>query len=284
MNPVDWQHLGLAGLRLSQGDRPVLALHGWLDNARSFTPLAPYLAGIDLVALDLPGHGRSAHRPPGTRYHFDDNVFDVLRVADELGWERFHLLGHSMGGAISTLIAAACPDRVISMVNIEGLGPISASPDQAASGWQKAIRGSHDRARRQHPDRDAAVAARARHSDLDDQSASLLAERGLASAGDGFIWGHDIRLTWPSTQRYTEVQVLDIIASIRCPVLNVYSDPPSGLVAARILQRRLAALRQRRDLPCPGGHHLHMRHPERIGASIQEFVHEHSVPAQADPR
>jgi len=282
MTPFHWPRLGLAGLRLTQGDIPVLALHGWLDNANSFAPLAPFLEGLDLVAIDLPGHGQSAHRPQGVRYHFDDNVFDVLRAADQLSWERFHLLGHSMGGAISTLVAAACPDRVISIVNIEGLGPISATPDQAANGWQKAVRGSRERARRAHPDRDSAVAARARHSDLDATSAALLAERGLAPAEDGLIWGHDIRLTWPSTQRYTETQVLDIIASVLCPVLTVYSEPPSGLIASRILQRRLAALRQRQGFACPGGHHLHMRHPRRIGAKIQEFYHEHAVPAQAD--
>ncbi|AKS40547.1 alpha/beta fold hydrolase [Wenzhouxiangella marina] len=271
MTPFEWPELGLAGLRQTRGERPVLALHGWLDNARSHAPLAPYLDGIDLVALEFPGHGRSRPRPEGVRYHFDDYVFDVLAAADRLGWSDFHLLGHSLGGAVACLTAAACPERVRSLVLIEGLGPISAPPDRAAAGWRQARRGSHLRPRRQHPTPASAVAARARNSDLDERCAELLAERGLVEQDGGFVWGHDLRLTWPSTQRYTEAQVLDLIAAIECPVMNLYSDPPSGLVPARLLQRRLAALRKGQWRAFPGGHHLHMHHPDQLGPVIQEF-------------
>ena len=56
----------IAALRGGTPGAPrVLALHGWLDNAASFLPLAAHLRAIDLVALDLPGHGHSAHLPPG---------------------------------------------------------------------------------------------------------------------------------------------------------------------------------------------------------------------------
>ncbi|MGH8605107.1 MAG: alpha/beta fold hydrolase, partial [Gammaproteobacteria bacterium] len=48
---------------------PLIALHGWLDNAASFDPLASYLDEFDLVALDLAGHGLSDHRPKGVHYH-----------------------------------------------------------------------------------------------------------------------------------------------------------------------------------------------------------------------
>ena len=81
--PVAWGEL--AGLRRESPGRPrVIALHGWLDNAASFLPMLPHLPGLDLLLLDLPGHGRSAHLPVGTEYGLTTHVHAVLDAADAL--------------------------------------------------------------------------------------------------------------------------------------------------------------------------------------------------------
>lgn len=268
---------GLAGLRWSKGHIPVLALHGWLDNANSFLPLSAALDGLDLIALDFPGHGQSRPRPAGCRYLFDDYVFDVIAAADALGWERFHLLGHSLGGAVSSLVAAACPERVSSLALIEGLGPLTTPVDQTVSAWRRAIQRSRTRPRRVHPDRHQAILARAANGDLGEAEAQLLAERGLVETDGGFSWSHDQRLTWPSPHRYTEPQVLELLAAIEAPVLNIYAEPASGILAGAALERRLAALRQQRLFAHPGGHHLHMQYPDALAPVIKEFFHEHQA-------
>ncbi len=65
---LELPHLRLAAQAWGDPQLPrLLALHGWLDNAASFDRLAPLLCGhFHIVAIDLPGHGRSGHRPPGT--------------------------------------------------------------------------------------------------------------------------------------------------------------------------------------------------------------------------
>lgn len=71
---VPWGHV--SGLAFGPVDgHPVLAVHGWLDNATSFVDMQKHLPrDIRLVAIDLPGHGFSSHRPAGTKYSFLDWV------------------------------------------------------------------------------------------------------------------------------------------------------------------------------------------------------------------
>ena len=114
----------LAALSWDGEGEPVLALHGWLDNAASYIPLASQWQR-PMVALDFSGHGHSDHRPDGVVTHLVDHVRDVLAVADQLGWQRFTLVGHSMGAGIACLFAAAFPERISRLVLIEGLGPPS---------------------------------------------------------------------------------------------------------------------------------------------------------------
>ncbi|MFO6378552.1 alpha/beta fold hydrolase, partial [Pseudomonas aeruginosa] len=86
---ISLPHIELAAHLFGPPDgKPVIALHGWLDNAMSFSRLAPKLAGLRIVALDFAGHGHSAHRAEGASYLLWDYALDVLMVAEQLGWER----------------------------------------------------------------------------------------------------------------------------------------------------------------------------------------------------
>jgi pimeloyl-ACP methyl ester carboxylesterase len=270
LNPKKVSLGKLAGLRWQRGPIRVLALHGWLDNANSYLPLAPHLDGLDLVAIDFPGHGLSAHRPPGMRYYFDDFIFDVLAALDALDWGRGCLLGHSLGGAVASITAAAAPERVNSLALIEGLGPLSAPVTSTADHWRKSVARSTSRRRRVHADIEAAAHARADNSDLGLEAARLLAERGVETTEEGVRWRHDERLTWPSTHRYSEPQVLELLAAIECPVLSIHAVPRGSIVPEHVARRRVGALRRHTGLGVPGGHHLHMHHPSVIAPAIKE--------------
>jgi pimeloyl-ACP methyl ester carboxylesterase len=138
--PVPWGHI--AGQEWGNPERKhILAVHGWLDNAGSFDKLIPRLSqSLHVVAIDLPGHGQSSHRPPGAFYHVQDYIADVKYVIDALKWERFSFLAHSMGTGVSTWFSAALPEMIESLVLVEGFGFISASLEDLPVRMGKALR------------------------------------------------------------------------------------------------------------------------------------------------
>ena len=270
----------IAGLRWGEPGAPkVLALHGWLDNAASFIPLLQHLPGLDVVAIDQPGHGRSAHLPAGADYSFAGAINAILDVADALGWERFALLGHSMGAGIASMIAAACPHRVERLLAIEALGALAEAPERTVGRMRDAVaanRALKDKRLRVFPDVETAVRARAYASrvpgsGLDEALVRLLVERGLRAVEGGHEWSSDPRLTLPTMTRMTEPQVEDLVAGIECPVRAIFADPAQPYLPDELRRRRAALLPQGELIIIHGGHHLHMQQPAEVAAAIGDF-------------
>lgn len=253
---------------------PVLALHGWLDNAASFIPMAPFLARHDIVAIDLPGHGASAHIPAGCDYAFVDWLHDSLDVLDALGWQQAHLLGHSLGGALASVLAAGAPERVLSLALIEALGPPPWHGEQATERLRKAIAG---RRRPISPPRliadiDTAVRARLQATEKSEAAARLLVERNLRQVDGGYQWRSDPRLMWPSHLRAEEATVRNWLAAIECPVLLVAADPPPVYFTAQLRNERFACLKHGVQHIIPGTHHVHMDKPAEVAALVNAFL------------
>jgi pimeloyl-ACP methyl ester carboxylesterase len=267
----------IAGLRHGNPDgRRVLALHGWLDNAASFLPLMPHLSGFDVVALDLPGHGASAHRLPGYDYVFVDWIHDVLDALDALGWPRARLLGHSMGGAIASVVAAAAPERVERLAAIEALGPLSGVASEAGVRLRQAVtaRRALDPSRQPRviADIESAVDARLAASAMTREAARLIVERNLRPVDGGFAWRSDPRLTLPTHVRTHEDFVLAWIEAIQAPTLVIAADPSPPYFTPTTLASRLARLSDGRVEVIAGGHHLHMEQPARVAEPLRAFL------------
>ena len=267
----------LAALRSGDPDGPkLLALHGWLDNAASFVPLLPHLLEFDVVALDLPGHGGSAHRLPGYDYVFIDWIHDVLDVLDALGWSRASLLGHSMGGAIATLVAAAAPERVAKLALIEALGPISGSAEEAAARLRRAVTARRalegNKTQRLIADLETAVDSRLAVSDMSREAARLIVARNLRAVGGGFVWRSDPRLTLPSHVLTDENFIRSWIRAIEAPTLVIAAEPPPPYFTSQRRDGRLAELRDGRLEVIAGGHHLHMELVDAVAAPLRAFL------------
>lgn len=239
---------------------PVIALHGWLDNAMTFSRLAPKLHGLRIVALDFAGHGHSGHYASNSSYSMWEYLEDVLLVADQLGWQRFSLLGHSMGAIISTLLASALPERVERLALIDGLIPYTAEADSSPKRLGDALRARlavQSKRKPVYADLDRAVQARMQGVvAVSREAAELLARRGLEPVPGGYTWRTDIRLTLPSVMRLTFAHVEQFVRAVQCPVNLILAEGGQMSVEPRLMQLLEGLPFDVRHLP--GGHHLHL--------------------------
>ena len=265
----------LEGLHWSRPGAPkVLCLHGWLDNAASFVPLAPFLKDFDLLALDFAGHGFSSHRPETSRYYFTDYLFDVDAAMQEIGWEQCHLIGHSMGGGVASCLAAALPERVNRLVLLDALGVITLAGDQAARQMQLSMM-SVRKARsflRPYESVEEAMQARQKKSPISDEAARLLCQRSLEHTGDYYQWRTDPRLNWRSPQLPGEEQALDLLAAIQAPALVITTPGLIDFFGKDKTHERISAINNCRHVIHDGHHHFHMEQAQQVANHITEFL------------
>jgi pimeloyl-ACP methyl ester carboxylesterase len=256
---------------------PLLALHGWLDNAGSFDALAPRLAARwRVIAPDLRGHGRSCHIPPGAWYHYVDYFDDLHALAAHFGGTRIDLLGHSLGGTLASLFAALYPERVGTLLLVEALGPLTTTLEDALPQLRRAL-DQHAAFAARRPLRvfatlEEAIEARMRANDLPEAAARALVERGVNAVAGGFVWSSDPRLTLASPQRYDEEQVLAMLGAIRARTLLLLARPATSYLPEAMMSARAARVADIRIIRLDGGHHLHLTRAPGVAEAIAEFA------------
>lgn len=182
---------------------PFIALHGWLDNSASFEVLAPQLSSVQCLALDLAGQGFSDHQPGLNDYPLWSEVAAVYNIADQMGWKRFGLIGHSRGAMMALLTAGVYPERISHLVMIDSLLPPLVEPEQAVQRMTDSLKEIQFRISRPmslYASYDDAILARclSRFAPIGKEAAERLASRGLREVDGRFHWHADGKLRAPS--------------------------------------------------------------------------------------
>ncbi|NMH64151.1 alpha/beta fold hydrolase [Shewanella salipaludis] len=280
-------HIRLCGRRWGAKDKPLLlALHGWLDNANSFAPLAGHLSDFQLLAIDWPGHGLSDHRPGAYPLHWLDYLYDLDQLLAHLGQTLapVAILGHSLGGIVASAYTAGFGAKVNKLVLIEALCPLF--EDAAKSGQRLAHSfnqhgrwlGNRGKPATSYESLEVAVRARAGITGLDESWCRLLVERNMRQTEQGFCWRSDPRLKLDSPLRLTFEQVDALMQQVATPTLLLtgsegFHQLRSALPLARGWYRHLT------EAVLPGDHHLHMGNAAGVAAEIRAFLAEKSVSA-----
>nr|XP_055325850.1 probable serine hydrolase [Sitodiplosis mosellana] len=269
----------------NRNEQPILAFHGWLDNAGTFDRLIPLLPEkIPVFSIDLPGHGQSDHFPTGMNYHlYWDYISVVRRIVKHFGWQKLKMIGHSMGASVCFMYAACYAKDVEQIILLDSYGPIIRNQRINA-----AITGSFidrtinlDSTSKQHQwTYEEVIERRLEEGSIDRESVKILLKRGLnpVSACSGeqkYTVAADPRLRYSGLGLFTLEHILTYAALIQCPVLNIRATPGYKFDRPEVYQQVLNVLRNNVDVEyheVAGSHYLHLQTPEKIANLISMFL------------
>lgn len=269
------KQLNLAGNIAGQGDAYVICLHGWLDNCDSFKPLFDNIEDdtrFTWLAIDLPGHGYSAWRSHDAHYYFIDYVYDLLCLIDRLGIEKCYLVGHSMGAMIANLFSACYPERVNSMVIIDGIGIVTTDEQDTLIQLKSAFRqrtkaNANKQITKRFESFEKLVNARVQVSDLNYENAAILMKRNSQINEHGVELLTDPRLKQHSGFRFSLRQAQACIKDISVPTLLI-SSKRGFLKQGKSMENFKLGFKDLSEVALNGGHHCHMEYPEQTYAEV----------------
>jgi pimeloyl-ACP methyl ester carboxylesterase len=242
-----------------RGPQGVLVLHDWMGDSRTYDAVRPWLdaAAFTYAFADLRGYGASRDLPvAGT---VEQIAGDCLALADQLGWARFHVLGHSMTGMVTERLAADAPHRVTSAVAV---CPVSAAGNRL----------------------DAATKAFFASTATDDAAFRRLV--GFVSAGLGAGWAEaKLRANRASVSpdvalRYldmlTGADFADAVQGLATPFLVVIGDHDPGLDEAAMRRTFLAWHANAELVVLPSGHYPMQECPPLFASVVETFLKKHA--------
>jgi pimeloyl-ACP methyl ester carboxylesterase len=268
---------------------------------------------VNLVAIDFLGHGLSSHKSlDGPSILLSESAFYVSEAIEKLGWWKedksnkrkkladgtaaatttssfnnvpFTLIGHSMGASVACVMAAAFPERIASLILLDGAGPL----DRPAASIAKHVRNHIERrqagnaklvmeSRVIYPSIDVAVRLRRKTATnfpgnqyLSGEAAKEMILRGSVIDDEGRVkFLHDPRLRWPSAHYFTAEQTESLYRDIQCPTCLLRAQEGWPVEEGKG-ERLMQILKPKVMKILPGSHHFHAD-PLTYRAVAEEIV------------
>jgi pimeloyl-ACP methyl ester carboxylesterase len=245
--------------RVGDGEHAVIALHGWFGSAKAWAPLWPHLdtSRFSYFFPDYRGYG-SRRGVPG-EHTMAELAADTLALADELGLDRFSLMGHSMGGSVMQRVYADAPGRVRALVGISPV-PASGVPFDE-QGWQLFSGAAAEPANRRAII-DLTTGNRLTGTWLDAMVAHSLANSDAAAFADYLT-------AWASTDFHADIEGSDVPVKV---IVGVH-DPALGEQTARATFQQWYPKLDLEVFP-NAGHYAMDETPVALATAVERFLAE----------
>ncbi|XP_039762212.1 serine hydrolase-like protein [Pararge aegeria] len=282
-----WGNIACVSWGIPQ-NRPVLMVHGYMDTAATFIPIVKHLPDdYFYLAVDLPGHGRSDPFPIGLLISHVHQVEAIRRVVEYFKWDKFVYMTHSVGFAIGILFNFFYPFKILKMVNLDPVPPLSTycfheySPMlwyqyQYDDYYENYSRWENHRNKQYTYDQALDLLVRSRK--LSREQSAVVMSRVLIPLGDGMY-----RLSWEPTMKkvvgvaVTEDMLSSIVTKNAPPMLNIVASVDETITifkknGVRLMNRFKKSIPNFFVLNVTGSHDIHITNPESFVDDIVEFL------------
>lgn len=252
----------------TRGAAPLLLLHGFTASMDSWRHLVASLAPhLDMVTVDLPGHGGSTIPPDPSRYALEAFADDLARVLDALGIRTAIVLGYSMGGRAALKFVLRHPSRVRALV-LESTSPGISDPAQRSDRWNADLRLAEMLERdgiTPFVDYWERLPLWSSQAGLEEGTRAALRAQRLAQSAVGLA--NSLR----GAGQGVDADVVLRIGDIRVPVLLLAGALDSPYVS--FARSMASSIRDARlEIVPAAGHAVHLERPVEYAALVKSFV------------
>jgi len=277
-----WGHLKSDSVR-------IIAMHGYMDNAGTFDKLIPLLPdNYYVVAFDLPGHGFSSHVHYGTPY--DDNTWALAlkHVVEFLRFDKFTILGHSMGASIGWMYSSVIPDHVERLISIDQIKPITLPTKDSAKAYGTMLTAyieAEKKYKSPQPSFRFETALEILIMAHDGFGVKINREAGLcllkratktSPDGSGLTFTRDVRLNTLLGQLVATPTLRDFYSSMKCQMLIILGkDGINDLTnpdIKMIHDGHKATAKNFKLVTIEGDHFIHLSYPEKVANLIKDYI------------
>ncbi|XP_055700423.1 probable serine hydrolase isoform X2 [Phlebotomus papatasi] len=296
--PVPWGHV--AGKWYGPADvRPILMIHGWLDNAGTWDTLIPLLPkdGISYLAIDLPGHGFSSHIPEGMIYSHYDYVWLIHRIRKIYNWPKVSLIGHSMGSSVCFLYSAIFSQNVDMFVCLDLVIPFT-DPKLVTLFLEFGLTRAttlmtHQMTPESQPTYTKEELVKklieSSFTSISAEDSKFLLRRGMKRSNrkpDKFSLTSDPRLKALHVISLSQENYQKLGKEITCPIIFISADIKRNTPDTNVTNANANTLVDFMKEKVPhfkhhivsGKHHVHLSDPERVSGIISDFILKHRGP------
>ncbi|PRD29786.1 UNVERIFIED_CONTAM: serhl [Trichonephila clavipes] len=272
----------------SEHHEPILALHGWQDNAGTFDKLIPLLTqDLYIVAIDAPGHGLSSHKPPGAFYHNAEMLLEIKRIVDYLNWDKFSIIGHSLGGQMGILYSSIFPESVKNVILLDIMKPTSYKISELALSSKRNIEALYEYEKKMLNKPPVYTQEEAHNrlmaglfNQVTSEGADILLKRGCqpSKCGKGVIFSRDIKVQGMMSPSYSHEDLKGILKNLQCNLCIILGNNTPKVFRTRspevideFLDLYKTTCKFFKLVKIDGNHFVHLNNPELVAPLIDDF-------------